>query len=289
MRPTHFPTMDFVDIRPPRVLPPGGSPSPRSDNELLYLPTFRQISFLRSREAFKAIWSGNYLDCLRHDCIVCCIVCSSANTSLRFLGYLYYERRNIKIKGSTKGEKKTSDNGPSYDLARGLVQGKRRHLLSSAVARRIKAPPARNCNARPEDSGRVKVNGSDLEDADFTELGDKPVPSSDFYEARGKDGLVAWKSGPGRSKEWRRSSYTKEKTRRQRCRDKECRRDQRRGGRRPADSHQVARQEPVMMLKSRSDFKPGTHARRSKRRFSPRQKHFELEEDGVGLVQDIQE
>lgn len=196
MRLACFPTVAFVDIRPSRVLQPDGSPSPRSDYELLYLPTARESSFRPSFKTIEVLCIERCAYCRRHDCILS----SWTHDPLERLAYLYYRRRNIKIKVSTTGEKKTSDNDPSYDCARGLVQEKPPHLLSSSLARRIKAPPVRDWNARPEDSGRVTVNGLELEVADVTELGDKPVLQSDLYEARGKDGLAAWKSGPGRSK-----------------------------------------------------------------------------------------
>ncbi|KAH6996037.1 hypothetical protein BKA56DRAFT_725954 [Ilyonectria sp. MPI-CAGE-AT-0026] len=285
MRLTSLPTLAFVDIRPSHILHPEGPPSPHSEHDRLHLSTSRRN---RYHSPVKTIIVPHISHCGRHNFI------SHSWTRRLLEGLLYPQNtildiRNIKIKVSTTGGEKTGDNDPSYDCAMGLVQGKFAHLPCLELARRIEALLARDWNAKPEDSGRVTVNDSELEVADVTEFGDEPVLPSDLYEARGKDGLAAWKSGPGRSKEWRSSSSTKRKTRRQRCRDKEYQRDQRKGGRRPADSHQVARREPFMMLKSRSDFERGTHARRSKRGFSPRQKHFELDEDGVGLVQDIQD
>ncbi|KAH7017227.1 hypothetical protein EDB80DRAFT_888467 [Ilyonectria destructans] len=295
MRLPYWPLGAFLDIRPSHDRPthglqPDGSPSPRSEHERSYLSTSKRNSYPPPFKTVETPYAKPHVYCrFHHDHFHNYFwTCAQLEVLLSPCDTRFYER-NIKIKLTTTDGEKTGDNDPSYDCVRGLVQEKPARLLRLALARRIKAPPARDWNAKPEDSGRDTVNGSELEVPDGTELGDKPVLPSNLYETHGKDGLTAWKSGPGRSKEWRRSSSTKRKTRRQRCRDKEHQRDQGKGGRRPADPHQVARQEPVMMLKSQTNFERGKLARRSKRGFSPRQKHFELEEDDIRLVQDIQD
>ncbi|KAF7558108.1 hypothetical protein G7Z17_g86 [Cylindrodendrum hubeiense] len=155
-------------------------------------------------------------------------------------------------------------------------------LNDAVLEQHTKVPIARRRNVKSKEPGHRSRNA--IEIPSITEAETKVIPCN-TYETHGRDGLVAWKSGPGRSKEWRKCSSAKRKTRRQACREKERRGNRTNDSRIPVDPHRVAGQEPVTMLRRRTDFKrTTTHNGHSIWGVSSRKKHFESDGDEFIVV-----